>query len=52
MGRSRSSRVRTLLNSLVAIFTVLAVLVLRAVLKLPLLPFRLLRGLWRRHASV
>ncbi len=39
-----------MINSIVAIFTVLAVLVIRAVLKLPLLPFRLLRGLWRRHA--
>ena len=39
-----------MINSLAAIFTVLAVLMIRAVLKLPLLPFRLLRGLWRRHA--
>ena len=39
-----------MIKSLAAIFTVLAVLMIRAVLKLPLLPFRLLRGLWRRHA--
>ena len=34
----------------VTILTVLAVLVLRALLKLALLPFRVVRGLWRRMA--
>jgi hypothetical protein len=34
-----------------AVLTVIAVLLVRAVLKLPLLPFRLLRALWRRRAA-
>lgn len=40
-----------MLNSIIAVFTVLAVLVVRAVLKLPLLPFRILRSLWRRRMA-
>jgi hypothetical protein len=43
--------VRALVNTLVAIFTVLAVLVVRALLKLSLLPFRALRKLWRRQTA-
>ncbi len=38
-----------MINSLMAVFTVFVVLLVRAVLKLPLLPFRILRGLWRRR---
>ncbi|WP_162559625.1 hypothetical protein [Methylobacterium radiodurans] len=44
-------RVRALINALAAILTVLAVLLLRAVLKLALLPFRVVRGLWRRQTA-
>jgi hypothetical protein len=40
-----------LINALAAILTVIAVLVLRAVLKLALLPFRALRSLWRRQTA-
>ncbi len=39
-----------LLNTGLAVLTVVAVLAVRAVLKLLLLPFRILRGLFRRGA--
>lgn len=40
-----------MINALAAILTVLAVLLLRAVLKLAFLPFRALRNLWRRQTA-
>jgi hypothetical protein len=40
-----------MLNTALAILAVLAVLLVRAVLKLVLLPFRILRGLFRRRPS-
>ncbi|MDQ0523687.1 hypothetical protein [Methylobacterium gregans] len=40
-----------MINALAAVFTVLVVLLLRAVLKLALLPFRALRSLWRRQTA-
>ncbi|MBB2964627.1 hypothetical protein FHU13_005043 [Methylobacterium sp. R2-1] len=40
-----------MVNSLVAVFAVLAVLLLRVLLKLPLLPFRALHSLWRRRTA-
>lgn len=44
-------RVRALINALAAVLTVIAVLLVRAVLKLALLPFRALRSLWRGRAA-
>ena len=40
-----------MLNTALAVVTVLAVLIVRAVLKLALLPFRILRGLFRRRPA-
>ena len=40
-----------MLNTFLAVLAVLAVLLARAVLKLLFLPFRILRGLFRRHPA-
>ena len=48
MPPARESRV-TMVNTLLAVVTVIAVLAVRGVLKLLLLPFRVLRGLMRRR---
>lgn len=40
-----------MLNTALAILAVMAVLLARAVLKLAFLPFRILRGLFRRRPS-
>ncbi|MGU3340756.1 hypothetical protein ACLBXJ_22300 [Methylobacterium mesophilicum] len=40
-----------MLNTVLAVVTVLAVLIVRAVVKLALSPFRILRGLFRRRPA-
>ena len=50
-GPRLNKRVRALINALAAVLTVIAVLLLRAVLKLAILPFRALRSLWRRQTA-
>ena len=40
-----------MIKALIAVLTVLVVLAVRGLLKLALLPFRVLRNLWRRQTA-
>ena len=50
-GDARGCRRDPMLNTGLAVLAVLAVLIARAVLKLVFLPFRILRGLFRRRPA-